>query len=162
TAAALEVAPHLSVEQRSVVETLTTTSDGVALVIAAAGTGKTTTLATAADAWHRQARTGIGAPLAGRPTHHLPPPPPIPPPTPRRVPATQPPQRRPPHPPARRPRRRGSPGRRPPARRTRQPRLELSVDARARGRRSPAARDRGRRCARRPRAASPRPRAHRQ
>ena len=57
---ALERAPHLSDEQAAMVRGLTTTGDGVVVVIGKAGAGKTTALAVARDAWEAS-----GVPVRG-------------------------------------------------------------------------------------------------
>ncbi len=63
---ALRVRPELSDEQRALVVGLTTNGDAVAVVVAAAGTGKTFALDGARDAWQRSGHRVIGAALAAR------------------------------------------------------------------------------------------------
>jgi conjugative relaxase-like TrwC/TraI family protein len=61
----------LSDEQRGLVTTLARSTRGIELVVAAAGTGKTTALATAVDAWRTTHVPVIGAALAGRAVDEL-------------------------------------------------------------------------------------------
>ena len=63
--AALASRPHLSGEQRAMVERLTRDGDGVAVIVGPAGTGKTTALAAAREAWEAAGVTS--ARLRGRP-----------------------------------------------------------------------------------------------
>jgi Ti-type conjugative transfer relaxase TraA len=64
--AALAARPSLSAEQARLVVGLTTSGNGVDVVTAAAGTGKTFTLDAARDAWGRAGYRVIGAALAAR------------------------------------------------------------------------------------------------
>ena len=63
---ALRARPELSDEQRALVVGLTTNGDAVAVVVAAAGTGKTFALDGARDAWQRSGHRVIGTALAAR------------------------------------------------------------------------------------------------
>lgn len=64
--AALAARPVLSVEQRTLVVALVTGGDGVAVVRAAAGTGKTSALEAAREAWQRAGVPVLGCALAAR------------------------------------------------------------------------------------------------
>ncbi len=59
-------APTLSVEQRTLVSTITQSGRGVDVVVGAAGTGKTAALAAAHQAWKLAGRRVIGCALAAR------------------------------------------------------------------------------------------------
>jgi conjugative relaxase-like TrwC/TraI family protein len=61
----------LSDEQRTLVERLVTSGDGVEVVRARAGTGKTTALDAARELWERDAHRVVGAALAGRAADEL-------------------------------------------------------------------------------------------
>jgi Ti-type conjugative transfer relaxase TraA len=61
---ALEARPELSPEQVAAVAAITTSGDGVDVIVAAAGTGKTFSLDAAGDAWRRGGYQVIGAALA--------------------------------------------------------------------------------------------------
>jgi conjugative relaxase-like TrwC/TraI family protein len=63
-ASALRARPELSGEQVAVVARLTGSGNGVDVLVAAAGTGKTFSLDAAADAWRRSGYTVIGTALA--------------------------------------------------------------------------------------------------
>lgn len=63
--------PGISDEQRELVTTLARSTRGIELVVAAAGTGKTTALATAVDAWRTTDTPIIGTALAGRAVDEL-------------------------------------------------------------------------------------------
>jgi hypothetical protein len=63
--------PSLSGEQATMVRRLTNSGNGVEVVCAAAGTGKTFTLDAARDAWERAGYTVRGAALAGRAAQEL-------------------------------------------------------------------------------------------
>ena len=63
--------PGLSDEQRELVGTLARSTRGIELIVAAAGTGKTTALATAVDAWRTTHVPIIGSALAGRAVDEL-------------------------------------------------------------------------------------------
>jgi conjugative relaxase-like TrwC/TraI family protein len=69
--AALDARPELSPEQVAAVATITTSGNGVDVVVAAAGTGKTFCLDAARDAWHRAGYRVIGATLAATAARHL-------------------------------------------------------------------------------------------
>ena len=64
--ATLAAHPALSAEQARLVVSLTTTGNGVDVVSAAAGTGKTFSLDAARDAWQRSGHRVIGCALAAR------------------------------------------------------------------------------------------------
>jgi conjugative relaxase-like TrwC/TraI family protein len=68
---ALAARPTLSAEQANMVRRLTNSGNGVEVVCAAAGTGKTFTLDAARDAWERAGYTVRGAALAGRAAQEL-------------------------------------------------------------------------------------------
>jgi conjugative relaxase-like TrwC/TraI family protein len=68
---ALAARPTLSPEQATMVRRLTNSGNGVEVVCAAAGTGKTFTLDAARDAWERAGFTVRGAALAGRAAQEL-------------------------------------------------------------------------------------------
>jgi len=70
-AAALAHRPFLSTEQRDLVVRLTTDGDGVAVVVGHAGTGKTTALAAACDAWRSAGVPVIGCAVARRAAKEL-------------------------------------------------------------------------------------------
>jgi len=63
--------PVLSDEQAAMVRALVTSGDGVQLVNAKAGSGKTTALRVACDAWHQAGYRVIGAALAARAARQL-------------------------------------------------------------------------------------------
>jgi conjugative relaxase-like TrwC/TraI family protein len=63
--------PGLADEQRELVSTLARSTRGIELVVAAAGTGKTTALATAVEAWRTTHAPIIGTALAGRAVDEL-------------------------------------------------------------------------------------------
>ncbi len=63
---AIDRAPRLSEEQRDAVRTLTSSGDGIQVVRAAAGTGKTTMLTVARDAWEREGHRVYGCALSAR------------------------------------------------------------------------------------------------
>ena len=63
---ALKARPHLSSEQVAMVRSLTGSGDGVEVVRAAAGTGKTTALEAAQEAWGASGYRVVGATLAAR------------------------------------------------------------------------------------------------
>jgi conjugative relaxase-like TrwC/TraI family protein len=67
----LAARPTLSPEQAAMVRRLTNSGNGVEVVCAAAGTGKTFTLDAARDAWERAGYTVRGAALAGRAAQEL-------------------------------------------------------------------------------------------
>jgi conjugative relaxase-like TrwC/TraI family protein len=67
----LDRTPGLSDEQRELVTTLNRSTRGIELVVAAAGTGKTTALATAVQAWQTTHVPVIGTALAGRAVDEL-------------------------------------------------------------------------------------------
>jgi conjugative relaxase-like TrwC/TraI family protein len=71
TAAALARHSHLSGEQRVMVERLTHGGDGVAVVIGVAGTGKTTALAAAREAWEASGVPVRGGAVARKAAHEL-------------------------------------------------------------------------------------------
>ena len=61
---ALDARPELSPEQVAVIAAITTSGNGVDVIVAAAGTGKTFSLDAAADAWRHGGYHVIGAALA--------------------------------------------------------------------------------------------------
>ncbi len=65
-AQAIDRTPRLSGEQRDAVRTLNTSGDGVQVVRAAAGTGKTTMLTVARDAWEAEGHRVYGCALSAR------------------------------------------------------------------------------------------------
>ena len=69
--AALAARPHLSDEQRVMVERLTQDGDGVTVVVGAAGTGKTTALAAAREAWEAAGLPVRGCAVARKAAHKL-------------------------------------------------------------------------------------------
>ena len=69
--AALAARPHLSDEQRVMVERLTRDGDGVAVVVGVAGTGKTTALDAAREAWEAAGLPVRGAAVARKAAHQL-------------------------------------------------------------------------------------------
>ncbi len=71
TEAALARRPWLADEQRVMVQRLTRDGDGVAVVIGRAGTGKTTGLAAACEAWQQAGIPVRGCALARRAAHEL-------------------------------------------------------------------------------------------
>jgi conjugative relaxase-like TrwC/TraI family protein len=71
TAAALARHSHLSGEQRDMVERLTRGGEGVAVVIGVAGTGKTTALAAAREAWEASGVPVRGGAIARKAAHEL-------------------------------------------------------------------------------------------
>ena len=64
--AALDARPTLSAEQRELVASLTRSGDGVQVVRAAAGTGKTFALGAAVEAWQRSGIPVLGCALSAR------------------------------------------------------------------------------------------------
>jgi conjugative relaxase-like TrwC/TraI family protein len=70
-AAAIELRPFLSDEQRLMVRRLTEEGDGVAVVIGLAGAGKTTALAAARDAWEQSGVPVRGCAIARRAAREL-------------------------------------------------------------------------------------------
>jgi conjugative relaxase-like TrwC/TraI family protein len=64
--ASLDASSSLSVEQRAMVERITTDGAGVSVVVGAAGTGKTFALAAARDTWEADGHHVIGCALAAR------------------------------------------------------------------------------------------------
>ncbi|HEX9970315.1 MAG TPA: MobF family relaxase, partial [Acidimicrobiales bacterium] len=64
--AALARRPSLSTEQAAMVRVLTTSGNGVDVVVAAAGTGKTFTLDACREAWQSAGRPVVGCALAAR------------------------------------------------------------------------------------------------
>ena len=71
TASALAQHSHLSGEQRVMVERLTRGGEGVAVVIGVAGTGKTTALAAAREAWEATGLRVQGGAIARKAAHEL-------------------------------------------------------------------------------------------
>ena len=71
TTGALARHSHLSGEQRVMVERLTRDGDGVAVVIGVAGTGKTTALAAAREAWEESGMPVRGGAIARKAAHEL-------------------------------------------------------------------------------------------
>ena len=71
TTGALARHSHLSGEQRVMVERLTRSGDGVAVVIGVAGTGKTTALAAAREAWEESGMPVRGGAIARKAAHEL-------------------------------------------------------------------------------------------
>jgi conjugative relaxase-like TrwC/TraI family protein len=71
TLAALARHQHLSGEQRVMVERLTRGGEGVAVVIGVAGTGKTTALAAAREAWEASGLQVRGCAIARKAAHEL-------------------------------------------------------------------------------------------
>jgi conjugative relaxase-like TrwC/TraI family protein len=69
--AALAARPHLSDEQRVMVERLARDGDGVAVVVGAAGSGKTTALAAAREAWEATGFPVRGSAVARKAAHKL-------------------------------------------------------------------------------------------
>lgn len=69
--AALTARPYLADEQAAMVRALTTSGDGVQVVLAKAGAGKTTALDAARDAWQRSGRTVHGTALGSYATKEL-------------------------------------------------------------------------------------------
>ncbi len=67
----LDRAVSLSAEQRAMVEAITSSGDGVSVVVGAAGSGKTHALGVARDIWTMDGYTVIGAALAARAAAHL-------------------------------------------------------------------------------------------
>lgn len=65
-AAAVAARPGLGVEQEAMVRSLTRSGDGVEVVRAAAGTGKTYSLDVAREAWEASGRRVVGASLSAR------------------------------------------------------------------------------------------------
>src|SRR5207302_472434 len=63
--------PFLSYEQRAMVRTLATSGRGVDVVIAPAGSGKTTALATAGEAWQLAGYRVIGCAVAAKAARQL-------------------------------------------------------------------------------------------
>src|SRR5207245_2728867 len=61
---ALDARPELSPEQVAAVAAITTSGNGVDVIVAAAGTGKTFSLDAAADAWRHAGYHVVGAALA--------------------------------------------------------------------------------------------------
>ena len=68
---ALDAAGSLSDEQRTMVEAITTSGDGVSVVVGAANTGKTHAFGVAREVWERHGYTVIGAALAARAAANL-------------------------------------------------------------------------------------------
>jgi hypothetical protein len=68
---ALARRPQLSIEQVEMVRRLTTDGDGIAVVVGRAGTGKTTALAAAHEAWTSSDRGAVGCAVARRAAHEL-------------------------------------------------------------------------------------------
>jgi conjugative relaxase-like TrwC/TraI family protein len=71
TDSAIDRRPFLADEQRTMVRRLTQDGDGVAIVIGLAGTGKTTALAAAREAWEQSGVPVRGCALARRAAHEL-------------------------------------------------------------------------------------------
>lgn len=71
TVAALAARPHLADEQAAMVRALTTSGDGVQVVLAKAGAGKTTALDAARDAWQRSGIAVQGTALGSYATKEL-------------------------------------------------------------------------------------------
>ncbi|MHB8465607.1 MAG: MobF family relaxase [Acidimicrobiales bacterium] len=65
-AACITASAAVSAEQAAMVRRITTSGDGVEVVVGRAGTGKTTAMAVAADAWRRQGFEVVGVALAAR------------------------------------------------------------------------------------------------
>ena len=68
---ALAARPWLAGEQAEMVRALTDTGDGIAAVVGRAGTGKTTALAAAREAWTASGHQVIGCAVARRAAHEL-------------------------------------------------------------------------------------------
>ena len=69
--AALASRPHLSGEQRAMVERLTQDGDGVAVIVGPAGTGKTTAIGAAREAWEATGIPVRGCAIARKAAHQL-------------------------------------------------------------------------------------------
>src|SRR4051794_39165379 len=69
--AALTSRPQLSDEQRAMVQRLTRDGDGVAVIVGPAGTGKTTAIAAAREAWQAPGVPVQGCATARKAAHHL-------------------------------------------------------------------------------------------
>src|SRR3954447_11861253 len=69
--AALTSRPQLSDEQRAMVQRLTRDGDGVAVIVGPAGTGKTTAIAAAREAWQATGVPVQGCATARKAAHHL-------------------------------------------------------------------------------------------
>ena len=69
--AALASRPHLSGEQRAMVERLTRDGDGVAVIVGPAGTGKTTAIGAAREAWEATGIPVRGCAIARKAAHQL-------------------------------------------------------------------------------------------
>jgi conjugative relaxase-like TrwC/TraI family protein len=69
--AALASRPHLSGEQRAMVQRLTRDGDGVAVIVGPAGTGKTTAIGAAREAWQATGIPVRGCAIARKAAHQL-------------------------------------------------------------------------------------------